>query len=77
MNAINHGFTANTEYFEFGAYRAEVSFKQSYTGDGLHWRMKHWGRADGCVASGNVHRFNSIHGARHAAEQWVSRGMEQ
>lgn len=75
MNAIYHGFEADTEFFEFGAYRAEISFKQSFTGDRLHWRMKHWGRADGCIANGHVHRFNSIHAARHAAEQWVSRGL--
>ena len=74
MNAIHHGFEADTEFFEFGAYRAEISFKRRFC-DNLHWQMKHWGRADGCIANGHIHRFSTIHAARHAAEQWVSKGL--
>ena len=72
-NQVHHGFDADTEYFEFGAYRAEISFKHRFC-DTLHWQMKHWGRGDGDIANGFIHRFSTIHAARHAAEQWVMRG---
>ena len=38
MNAIHLGFDADTEFFEFGAYRAEISFQHRFC-DNLHWQM--------------------------------------
>lgn len=75
MDQVHHGFDADTEFFELCAYRAEISFKPRFC-DNLHWQMKHWGRADGCIASGNIHRFNSRSAARAAAHKWVSRGKD-
>lgn len=63
-----------TEFFEAGPYRAEVSHKRRFC-DNLHWQMQHWGWSEGSTANGIIHRFSSIHAARHAAEQWVSKGL--
>ena len=74
MTAINHSFEADTEVFEAGAFMAEVKFRPRHC-DNLHWQMQHWGHADGHTANGIIHRFSSIHAARHAAEQWVAKGI--
>lgn len=76
MSAIDHSFDADTEVFEAGAFRAEVKFRHRYC-DNLHWQMQHWGWSEGSSANGIIHRFTTIHAARHAAEQWVSKGMDQ